>query len=278
MTSSSIDRPDGPPPWTVTRIAETGSTNADLARLAARGAPHGTVLVADMQHRGRGRLGRSWQAPPGTALLFSALLRLPGIPMSRRGWVGAVLGLAITDAVRDLTGLPADLKWPNDVLIAGRKVAGILAELAGDAVVVGAGINVRVAAADLPRADATALVLSGADPAHCDRTELLAAILERFGALLERWQSARGDIDAAGLRAAYLRRCATIGSAVAVHLPDGTVVTGSAVDVSPDGSIVVDDGQAVRRFAAGDVRHLRADESQHVGRESRNVDSAPRRP
>jgi BirA family biotin operon repressor/biotin-[acetyl-CoA-carboxylase] ligase len=244
-------------PWSVTRVAETGSTNADLARMAALGAAHGSVLVADVQHEGRGRLGRRWQAPPGTALLFSVRLRLPTVPVARRGWVGAALGLAITGAVRDTTGLRADLKWPNDVMINGNKVAGILAELAGDAVVVGAGINVTVSADDLPRADATSLVLSGADPAHCDRAALLAVVLDRFAALLARWQAAAGDVDVSGLRAEYLRRCATVGSAVAVHLPDGTVVTGRAADVAPDGSIVVDDGWAARRFAAGDVRHLR---------------------
>ncbi len=242
----------------MTHIVETGSTNADLARQAARGASHGEVLVADVQHRGRGRMGRVWQAPPGTALLFSALLRLPAIPVARRGWVGAVLGLAIVGAVRDRTGIEAGLKWPNDVLIGGSKVAGILAEMAGDAVVVGAGLNVSVAAADLPRADATSLVLSGADPACCDRDVLLAAILDRFGAHVARWQAAGGDIEASGLRAEYLRSCLTVGSHVAVHLPDGTIVTGRAIDVAPDGSIVIDGGGSPRHFAAGDVQHLRA--------------------
>lgn len=243
--------------WSVTHVAEIGSTNADLVQQAGRGAPHGAVLVTDVQHQGRGRMGRVWQAPAGTALLFSALLRLPGVPVARRGWVGAVLGLAIVGAIRDRARIEAGLKWPNDVLIDGRKVAGILAEMAGDAVVVGAGINVSVAAADLPRADATSLLLSGADPARCDRDLLLAAILDRFGALLTRWQAAGGDIDASGLRADYLRCCVTVGSDVAVHLPDGTTVTGRAVDVAPDGSIVIGDGGRRRRFAAGDVHHLR---------------------
>jgi BirA family biotin operon repressor/biotin-[acetyl-CoA-carboxylase] ligase len=268
----------GQVPWAVTHVAETGSTNADLAQRAGRGARHGAVLVADVQHQGRGRMGRSWQAPPGTALLFSALLRLPDIPVTRRGWVGAALGLAIADAVRDMFGLNAALKWPNDVLIDGRKVAGILSELAGDAVVVGAGINVSVSASELPRADATSLVLSGADPALCDRDALLDAILGRLGAVLAPWQAVAGDVDACGLRAEYLRRCATVGAAVTVDLPDGTAVTGRAVDVAQDGSIVINDGRSDRRFAAGDVHHLRSDASQQVGRPSRNVDTALRRP
>jgi BirA family biotin operon repressor/biotin-[acetyl-CoA-carboxylase] ligase len=252
---------DGPARWTVTHVAETGSTNADLAAAAADGAPHGAVLVADVQRHGKGRLGRSWVAPPGTALLFSVLLRVPEIPAARRGWVGAVLGLSVVEALRDVAGIEADLKWPNDVLIDGRKVAGILAERAGDAIVVGAGINVTGTSDDLPRADATSLVLSGADPARCDRGALLTAVLSRFGVLIGRWRAAAGDVDASGLRADYQRRCVTVGAAVSVHLPDGTIVTGRAVDVAPDGSIVVDDGRSTRHYAAGDVHHLRLDTS-----------------
>lgn len=258
--TTSFSSAAGPIDWTVTHVAETGSTNADLA--AAADTPHGTVLVADVQRQGKGRLGRSWVAPPGTALLFSILLRLPEVPVSRSGWVGAILGLSVLDALHDVAGIEADLKWPNDVLIAGRKVAGILAEIAGDAIVVGSGINVSVTAGDLPRVDATSLVLSGADPARCDRDALLAAVLRSFGAAIGRWQAAAGDIDASGLRADYLRRCVTVGSAVTVHLPDGTAVTGRAVDVATDGSIVIDDGRATRHYAAGDVQHLRPGASQ----------------
>lgn len=246
-----------PGPWAIERVAETGSTNADLVLAAGRGAAHGTVLVADLQVRGRGRLGRSWQAPAGTSLMFSVLLRLPRVPIARQGWVGAILGLAVVDAIRETTGLVADLKWPNDVLIEGRKAAGILAELAGNAVIVGAGINVLTAAADLPRADATSLVLSGADPSRCDRAALLDAILHHLGLLIERWERADGDIDASGIRAKYLQRCASIGADVSVHLPDGSTVSGTAIDVHAEGSIVVDDGHRIRRFSAGDVQHLR---------------------
>lgn len=247
-----------PSPWAITRVAETGSTNTDLAAAAGRGAAHGTVLVADRQAQGRGRLGRTWQAPAGTSLMFSVLLRLPRVRIGRQGWVGAILGLAVVDAVRETTGLAADLKWPNDVLISGRKAAGILAELADGAVIVGAGINVSTAAADLPHADATSLVLSGADPARCDRAALLDGVLRHFGPLIERWQAADGDVDVSGIRARYLRRCASIGAVVTVHLPDGSSVVGKAVDVAANGSIAVDDGHRIRHFSAGDVQHLRA--------------------
>lgn len=258
MTSPAGSSPAYPPGWTVTWVSETGSTNADLAAGAAHGAAHGTVLVADLQVAGRGRLGRSWVAPAGTALLFSVLLRPARVPAARRGWIGAILGLAVVRALRDAVGVSAVLKWPNDVLIDGRKLAGILAELSGDALIVGAGINVSVAAADLPRPDATSLALVGADPARCDRAALLAAIVTNLAELVDRWQRVDGDIDASGLRAAYLRHCATVSSLVAVHLPDGTTVTGRAVDVDAGGAIVIDDGGTLRRFAAGDVQHLRS--------------------
>lgn len=265
----------GAPVWSVTHVAETGSTNADLVARVAGDAPDRTVLVADVQHAGRGRLGRRWVAPHGTALLFSVLLRPRGIAPERLGWIGAILALAVAAGIGETTGLAADLKWPNDVLIGGRKIAGVLAERAGDAVVVGAGINVTVAEADLPRLDATSLSLCGAPAGSRDRDALLHAILRRLDPLLGTWQAADGDIDRSGVRELYLARSATVGRRVAVHLPDGRIVTGTAVDVDAGGAIVVDTAGTRRRFTAGDVRHLRATktESHPVGRPSRDVDS-----
>ena len=247
-------------------VETTASTNDDLVRGAADGGSDRGVLVADLQTAGRGRLGRSWQAPPRTALTFSVLLRPEAVPPARRGWIGALLGLAVTAAIARRTGLRAELKWPNDVLIDGRKVAGILAEMAPTALVVGAGVNVAMRAADLPRADATSLMLAGADPHACGREELLAAILDELAPLLDRWMAAGGDADRSGIRADYRLRCSTLGRRVRLELPASDPVTGTAVDVAFDGSIVVDDGLAVRRFAAGDVHHLR--EERHGSRSS----------
>lgn len=249
--------PRGAPGWEISHVVETGSTNADLVRRALLGARDRTVLVADVQRRGRGRLGRDWIAPPGTALLFSMLLRSSGIPPHRLGWIGAIVGLAVTGAIREITGLAASLKWPNDILIDGRKVAGILAERAGEALVVGAGINVTLSTAQLPRPDATSLALAGAPLDRCDRDVLLHAILRHFDPLLNAWRDAGGDVDGSGLRAAYLARSATLGRRVTVHLPDGNHVTGTAIDVAADGAIVIDVDGSVRRFTAGDVEHLR---------------------
>lgn len=247
-----------PGSWTVRQIAVTGSTNADLAA-AASTLRHGLVLTTEEQMRGRGRAGRDWVCPPGAGLMFSVLLREPRIPADRRGWTGAVLGLAIVRAISARTGLDAALKWPNDILIGGRKCAGILGEVADDAVVIGSGINVSLVADELPRDDATSLLLAGAGTAEAlNRAGLLAGILDEFGFLLDRWVAAGGDIDRSGLRADYLAVCATVGSRVRLVLPGGGEPVLQAIDVAADGSLVVQDDAGRRRsYSVADVVHLR---------------------
>lgn len=250
-----------PDRWTLQHRIVTGSSNADLAAVAAD-APDGAVLIAEEQTAGRGRLGRSWQAPRGSSVLISILLR-PPVPVGRRGWLGALLGLALVAAIRRCTGLPAELKWPNDVLIADHKCAGILAEVVGDAVIVGTGVNVTLTADELPLAPgatpATSLLLAaGGRIDVSDRAGLAAALLDDYGTRYDRWRAAAGDMTAAGLLAEYRNRCATLHSAVRVDLPDGRLVTGLATDVADDGALMVRDGSGrLHRFAAADVRHLR---------------------
>ena len=243
--------------WMITHVPVTGSTNADLAE---SGAPHGRVLTTEEQLTGRGRSGRDWFCPQGAGLMFSVLLRIPQIPPERRGWTGAVLGVAIVRALDRVGGVQAKLKWPNDVLIDGAKCAGILGEVADDALVIGAGINVSLRADELPRADATSLLLAGSQPARLNRTALLAAILDEFGDLLERWARAGGDIGGSGLRADYLANCSTVGSRVRLLLPGSEEVLALAVDVAADGALVVVDASGRRRsYTAADVVHLRPD-------------------
>jgi BirA family biotin operon repressor/biotin-[acetyl-CoA-carboxylase] ligase len=154
------------------------------------------VLVTEEQTAGKGRSGRHWACPPGAGLMFSVRLALSGnsgiseIPMARRGWIGAALGLAVCHGFADVAGVHARLKWPNDVLVDGHKCGGILAEMTGDAVIVGAGLNVSLLAAELPRADATSLLLAGAG--SVDRNVLLARILDEFSRLLSAWRQAGG--------------------------------------------------------------------------------------
>lgn len=241
---------------------ETGSTNADLVARAASGAPEGLVLVAEEQTAGRGRMGRSWLSPPRAALTFSVMVCPDGVPPARRGWLPLLAGVAVATAVRQVSGLDAQLKWPNDVLLGPGKLAGILAEQSGDAVVIGIGVNVSTAREELPPAGpaalpATSLWLAGS--ASLDRARLLSRILGE----IERWYLAwrdtnpRGDPEASGLRAAYLSLCATVGREVRVELPAGTDRHGPATGIDPDGRLVVSTPEGQLAVGAGDVRHVR---------------------
>ena len=214
------------------------------------------MLVTEEQIQGRGRAGRGWVCPAGAGLMFSVLLREPAIPPDRRGWVGIALGLGIVGAIAAVSGLTASLKWPNDVLIDGAKCAGILGEVAGDAVIIGSGINVTVVRADLPRPDATSLWLSGAR--ELDREKLLAGILDDLGGTLDRWIGAGGDVDASGLRERYRRACSTLQSRVRVELPSGRSLIGWADDIDASGSLIVrDEHGRSAGYSAADVVHLR---------------------
>jgi BirA family biotin operon repressor/biotin-[acetyl-CoA-carboxylase] ligase len=166
-------------------------------------------------------------------------------------------GVAVRQAVADVTGVEAVLKWPNDVLAGAqrRKAAGILAQLSGDAAVVGIGVNVTTTADELPVDTATSLTLEGASSP--DRGTLLGAILFGFGRRYAQWQSARGDAGASGLAAEYREHCATIGAEVTVSGTDGESVQATATGIDADGRLVVLSDGHERLIAAGDVRHLR---------------------
>lgn len=241
--------------WTVRAIAATGSTNDDLAAAARAGAGDGQVLISELQRTGKGRLGRTWTAPAGSGLTMSVLLALPTVPLPRRGWIGALTGLSLVAAVGAVTGVDTALKWPNDLLVGGAKCAGLLAEATAGGVVVGFGLNVTLRRDELPRPDATSLMLAGA--VQLDRAVLAAAVLDDLAVRLDRWTAAAGDPDGSGLRNDYRRHCATLGADVRVELPDGTAVRGVARDVTVDGSLVVDTAGGPRTFTAADVQHLR---------------------
>lgn len=244
-------------------VARTGSTNADLLSSARAGAAAGAVLIAEEQTAGRGRLDRSWQSSPGAALTFSVLLRPAGLPPARRSWLPLLTGVAVAAALRTHTGLDVSLKWPNDVLAAaavpGRpgKLAGILAEQAGEAIVVGIGLNVSSLPEELPVPQATSLMLAGAtDP---NRRLVLIGILRELELWYLRWLAGTepGDAAACGLRAEYLRCCSTIGRDVRVELPGAAILTGRACDVDGLGRLLVSNGDGVHAVSAGDVVHVR---------------------
>ncbi|HET9894297.1 MAG TPA: biotin--[acetyl-CoA-carboxylase] ligase [Streptosporangiaceae bacterium] len=241
--------------WTDVRVlARTGSTNTDALELALAGARQGLVIATEAQLSGRGRQGRSWVSLPGAALTFSVLLRPASVPQAVRGWLPLLAGVATmraltADNTAALTGIEASLKWPNDVLAGDRKLAGILAEQSGDAIVVGIGLNVLGA----PVATATSLELLAQVP---DRNELLVAILREFGHWYGRWTQA-GDAERSGLRAEYLRLCHTIGRQVSVFLPGGRILKGTAADVDLAGQLLVSTATGAVSVSAGDVIHVR---------------------
>ena len=263
--------------WTDLRVvAETGSTNADALAAARGGAAQGLVIVAERQTAGRGRMDRRWESPARAGLTLSVLLRPAAslgssgaggsaaslgsggapVPTGRYGWLPLLAGVALVETVRRLGAVDAMVKWPNDLLVDGRKCAGILAEAAGGVVVVGIGLNVTLRADELPVPAATSLALAGA--ACTDRDPLLRALLRGLADWYRAWLAVGGDPEASGLRAAYRLHCATLGRDVTVALPDGGTVTGTAADVDEAGRLVLTAGDGAQvAIAAGDVRHVR---------------------
>ena len=245
---------------TVEVTAVTGSTNADLLARAAAGEPEGAVLAAEHQSEGRGRLGRAWTSPPRAALTFSVLLRPSSVPRARLGWLPLLAGVAVAAAVRAVAAVDAQLKWPNDVLAGRAKLAGILAEAAGDAVVVGIGVNVSTGPAELPPPGpgglaATSLAVEGA---AADRAVLLAEILAGLERRYRAWCAVFGDTERSGLRAEYTGLCGTLGRRVRVELPGGRVLGGVAAALDTDGRLLVSvPPDADLPLAAGDIVHLR---------------------
>ncbi|HJX43592.1 MAG TPA: biotin--[acetyl-CoA-carboxylase] ligase [Geodermatophilus sp.] len=264
---SDLDRPplDGPALaaalvrdsrlWRSVEVAgEVGSTNADLAARAADGAPEGTVLVAEHQVSGRGRLDRTWTSPPRAGLTVSVLLR-PDVPAARRGWLPLLTGVALAEAVGEVSGVRTSLKWPNDLLAAdGAKLAGILAEASGAAVVVGSGLNVSTRREELPPTGTSLSLVTGAP---VDRAPVLLAFLRGLERRYLAWTAALGDPVASGLARDYLAWSSTVGAGVAVTLPDGSVLTGTATSVDWDGRLVVLTAAGSVELASGDVQHVR---------------------
>jgi BirA family biotin operon repressor/biotin-[acetyl-CoA-carboxylase] ligase len=233
------------------------STNARLlADVAAdpAGHPHLSVLLTRDQRAGRGRLDRTWTAPPGSALAVSVLLRVEALPVAGRGWIPLLAGEAMTRAVAaQLPGRDVALKWPNDVLAGARKICGILAEVVpGDpfAVVVGAGVNTRMPEGELPVPTATSFAVHGVE-ADEDRllADYLTGLRDGIAELAVRGPEAVAD----GVRSV----CATLGADVTVSLPDGEVMTGAATGIDDEGRLVVQTDAGERTVAAGDVVHVR---------------------
>lgn len=243
-------------------LAQAGSTNTELSARASTGtAPRWLVYATDHQTAGRGRLDRQWVAPAGTSLAVSVLMPTAAADHDQLGWFPLIAGLAMTRTVAAL--LPdgqVGLKWPNDVQVAGLKVAGLLAEYVPDAhaVVMGAGLNLTMTPDQLPTQQATSLTLHGAEPEG-----LLDAALSRYltelRSLHARLVSAGFDADKAGVRDAVAAACTTLGRDVRVDLPGGGELLGVAEGLDESGRLLVrpPGGAPLQPVAAGDVTHLR---------------------
>ncbi|WP_158595388.1 biotin--[acetyl-CoA-carboxylase] ligase [Galactobacter caseinivorans] len=260
----------GAPAWPEALLpAWTGSTNEDLAALGPQ-APHLSVVATLDQRSGRGRLDREWVAPAGAALATSLLLRPPaGVPVDALGWATVLVALVAAEAVDQLAGRQAaGVKWPNDLLVDGKKAAGILARLVpgqpplGNTVVVGIGINLNQTRQELPVGTATSLAMAGIQAAG---DQVLGTLWARLAGVSDEWFAANGSVTrplaALGGRSvleAARSTSATLGNEVRVHLPGGRELVGIATDLDSDGCLVVSDARGeAHHVHAGDVVHLR---------------------
>ena len=258
--------------------AEVGSTNSVVADLARSGEAEGVVVVADHQTAGRGRRGRTWESAPGDGLLLSVLLR-PALSVERTPLLTLVMALSASEACEEVAGVVPLLKWPNDLLVGEGKVGGVLGETVSGlrglnaqsglrglnaesglrglhaqsdpmarspAVVLGIGVNVRAEAALPPGC----VALEAVAGRPVDRAELLVALLEHLDARYT-------DLDVAQLLAGYRARSGTLERRVRVDLAT-SAVEGTAMDVTPEGHLVLDVGGTQRVVHTGDVVHLHA--------------------
>ncbi len=221
------------------------STNDEALRLARAGAPDGTVVVARQQSAGRGRQGRIWISPPGN-LYVSFLVRtgrFPGFVAARAAEIGFVAALAVADTL-DTIIAGCRLKWPNDVLLAGAKIAGVLTEMTGDAIVIGIGINVAHSPPDMPYPVVSAASLGGTASAD----DALAVLTDRLDRRLADW-AAHGF---GPVREAWLQRGPALGQSLTARL-GATTITGGFAGMAEDGALLLTTAEGTRRIVAGEV-------------------------
>ena len=228
-------------------VEVTGSTQDDLSQSVKKDATRsGTLLIANFQSSGRGRLDRTFSAPPSSALTLSFYLT-PHLDRAEWSFLPLLTGLSAISSLKNLdAGLRVSLKWPNDLLVNGRKLGGILVEATSDGVVIGIGVNVAMAQDQLPTKDATSLLLE--DFAFLDRNLIAVELLNVFHDLYERWQAGED------MRHLYRENCETLGMTIRVELPNAPPATGKATDISRTGELIMESGL---RVSVGDVVHLR---------------------
>jgi BirA family biotin operon repressor/biotin-[acetyl-CoA-carboxylase] ligase len=232
--------------WRVSVVDLTASTQSDLAELVnASVAKSGEVIAAEFQSNGRGRLDRTFEAPPQSALLFSFYIA-PKRAVSDWGFISFLAALAMREVITDQLAEKVNLKWPNDILIGDKKVAGLLAQQIGEGVIVGIGLNVAMSTDDLPVPTATSLLL--ADSNLLDRNLILSAFLNHFENLFKEWDSGGDFLEK------YRQACSTLGRQVRVEVLGRDSIEGEAVSITAQGVLILKDGTEVN---VGDVVHLR---------------------
>ncbi|WP_024441477.1 biotin--[acetyl-CoA-carboxylase] ligase [Mycobacterium sp. UM_WGJ] len=252
---AGLTGPDGP--WRVVDVVdETGSTNADLLARAAAGEDiDGAVLLAEHQMAGRGRHGRHWSAPAYSQLALSVGVAADTVPTSGWGWLTLATGVAVADAIAEVSGLQVGLKWPNDVIAGDGKLAGILAEVAApkQVIVVGLGLNVSMTAEEAPDPAAVSLAMLGA--AVVDRNLWADKVLRHLAIRIAAWRAAGGADDA--LVSDYRRHSCTLGAQVRADIPGDQRVEGVAEAIDDTGRLVINTGDGTVTVSAGDVTRLR---------------------
>ena len=228
-------------------VEVTGSTQDDLYQLASTDSviPK-TILASEYQTSGRGRLDRTFTAPPMSALTFSLYIE-PKVEREEWSFITLLAGLSVHEALASLDPqVSVGIKWPNDLLIGDKKFVGMIAQATKKGIILGIGINVGMTAEELPVENATSLSLEGFS--NLDRNEILASIINHFEINLEMWVHDKSFL------AEYRSASVTIGKDVEVTLPGGELIHSKAIDISNAGALLLEDGSEV---TVGDVVHLR---------------------
>ena len=238
-----------PPPFSLVAVDRIDSTNDEARRLVAQGAGHGTVIWAKEQTAGRGRRGRAWVSPPGN--LHCSIVLHPGPSLAHAPQLTFVAAVALRDALAEfLPSAPFQCKWPNDLLVAGRKVAGMLLEVAGPWIILGVGVNV----AHTPDASTQSLLYPTASLLHfgsgADPFDVLASFCDSLGRWYDRWN----EHGFAAIREAWLANAAGLGEAITVRLADGVTLEGRFGGLDGQGALMLDKSDGSRQAVlAGDV-------------------------
>lgn len=232
--------------WRVSVVDLTASTQSDLAELVNSSvAKSGEVIAAEFQSNGRGRLDRTFEAPPQSALLFSFYIA-PKRARSDWSFISFLAALAMREVITENLAENTSLKWPNDILIGDKKVAGLLAQQIGNGVIIGIGLNVAMGADELPVPTATSLALAGSS--NLDRNLLLCGFLNRFIEIFKEWDSGGDFLEK------YRQVSSTLGRHVRVEVLGRDSIEAKAVSITAQGALILSDGTEVN---VGDVVHLR---------------------